>query len=29
MRALLQYEKGLGCECECGKEEPDGDHIYD
>ena len=30
MRALLQYEKGLGCDCECGDEEPlDDDHKYD
>jgi len=29
MRALLQYEKGLGCDCECGEEEPFDDHKYD
>lgn len=29
LRALQQYEKGLGCECECDNEEPDDDHIYD
>jgi enoyl-[acyl-carrier protein] reductase I len=29
MRALMQYEKGLGCNCECGNDEPCGDHMYD
>ncbi len=29
LRALQQYEKGLGCDCECGNEEPCGDHKYD
>jgi len=28
MRALQQYEKGLGCDCDCGPEEPE-DHKYD
>ena len=29
LRALAQYEKGLGCNCECGKDEPCDDHMYD
>jgi len=29
MRALTQYEKGLGCDCECGREEPCDDHPFD
>jgi enoyl-[acyl-carrier protein] reductase I len=29
LRALTQYEKGLGCNCEYGKEEPCDDHMYD
>jgi len=29
MRALLQYEKGLGCDCDCGGEEPLDEHKYD
>ncbi|MEI8113422.1 MAG: SDR family oxidoreductase [Bacteroidia bacterium] len=29
MRALTQYEKGLDCNCECGRDEPCDDHKYD
>ena len=29
LRALLQYEKGLGCNCDSGLDEQDNDHIYD
>ena len=29
LRALAQYEKGLGCNCECGNETPCEDHKYD
>ena len=29
LRALQQYEKGLGCDCECGNDEPCGEHKYD
>lgn len=29
LRALTQYEKGLGCNCECGAEEPCEDHKFD
>lgn len=29
MRALTQYEKGLDCNCECGRDEPCDEHIYD
>lgn len=29
LRALTQYEKGLGCNCECGADEPCDDHMYD
>ncbi|MDP2339018.1 MAG: SDR family oxidoreductase [Bacteroidota bacterium] len=29
LRALTQYEKGLECNCECGKEEPCDDHPFD
>ncbi|MFY9150656.1 MAG: SDR family oxidoreductase [Prolixibacteraceae bacterium] len=29
LRALTQYEKGLGCNCECGADEPCEDHKFD
>ena len=29
MRALIQYEKGLGCDCDLGGEEPLDEHKYD
>jgi enoyl-[acyl-carrier protein] reductase I len=29
MRALTQYEKGLDCNCECGRDEPCDEHKYD
>jgi enoyl-[acyl-carrier protein] reductase I len=29
LRALLQYEKGLGCNCDSSLDEQDNDHIYD
>ena len=29
LRALTQYEKGLGCNCECGNEEPCDEHPFD
>jgi enoyl-[acyl-carrier protein] reductase I len=29
IRALVQYEKGLGCDCDCGDSHGPDDHIYD
>lgn len=29
IRALVQYEKGLGCDCDCGDAHGPDDHIYD
>lgn len=29
LRALTQYEKGLGCDCECGRDEPCDEHPFD
>ena len=29
IRALVQYEKGLGCYCDCGDSHGPDDHIYD
>lgn len=29
VRALVQYEKGLGCDCDCGDAHGPDDHMYD
>lgn len=29
VKALVQYEKGLGCDCDCGEDHSPDDHLFD